>query len=59
MNRIVEVLGMPPPHILEAAAPQKLRKMFERLPDGTYRVKKQGKKVTEIISCVPLSLSYF
>lgn len=47
MNRIVEVLGMPPPHILEAAAPQKLKKMFERLPDGTYRVKKQGKKYKE------------
>lgn len=47
MNRIVEVLGIPPPHILEAAAPQKLRKMFERLPDGSYRVKKQGKKYKE------------
>jgi len=45
MNKIVEVLGMPPQHMLDAASSQKVRKMFERLPDGTWRIKKQGKKV--------------
>lgn len=44
MNKIVEVLGMPPKHILDHA--HKARKYFDRLPDGTYVLKKtkDGKK---------------
>ena len=45
MSKIVEVLGIPPPHILDLASPQKLRKLFERQVDGTWRIKKQSKKV--------------
>ena len=45
MNKIVEVLGVPPAHILEQATPQKIRRLFERQNDGTWRVKKQSKKV--------------
>ena len=32
--KIVEVLGMPPSHMLEAGA--KTRKFFDRLPDGSF-----------------------
>ncbi|XP_042898107.1 dual specificity tyrosine-phosphorylation-regulated kinase 1A [Parasteatoda tepidariorum] len=44
MNKIVEVVGMPPKHILDIA--HKSRKYFDRLPDGTYVLKKtkDGKK---------------
>lgn len=44
--KIVEVLGMPPKHILDQV-PVKARKYFEQLPDGTYVCKKpkDGKKV--------------
>ncbi|CAG0882663.1 unnamed protein product [Darwinula stevensoni] len=44
MNKIVEVLGMPPAHLLDQA--QKTRKYFDKLPDGTYilRKTKDGKK---------------
>lgn len=38
MNKIVEVLGMPPKHILDMA--HKTRKFFDRLPDGTHVLKK-------------------
>ncbi|KAG7471317.1 hypothetical protein MATL_G00123310 [Megalops atlanticus] len=38
MNKIVEVLGIPPSHIMELAP--KARKFFERLSDGTWGVKK-------------------
>lgn len=43
--KIVEVLGMPPDHMLDDAP--KAKKFFDRLPDGTYVVKKtrEGKKV--------------
>lgn len=46
MMKIVEVLGMPPKHILDQV-PVKARKYFEQLPDGTYVCKKpkDGKKV--------------
>uniref|UniRef100_H2ZJ56 Uncharacterized protein n=1 Tax=Ciona savignyi TaxID=51511 RepID=H2ZJ56_CIOSA len=47
MNKIVEVLGMPPQHMLDSASSQKVRKFFERNQDGTWRVKKQGKKYKE------------
>jgi len=38
MNKIVEVLGMPPKHILDVG--QKTRKFFEKLSDGSYMLKK-------------------
>ena len=46
MMKIVEVLGMPPPHMLDQAP--KARKYFDKLPDGTYvpRKSKDGKKVS-------------
>ena len=34
MNKIVEVLGMPPKHLLDKAP--KTRKFFHQLPDGSY-----------------------
>lgn len=45
MNKIVEVLGMPPNHILEFA--HKSRKYFERANDTTFVLKKtkERKKV--------------
>ncbi|GAB6027463.1 Dual specificity tyrosine-phosphorylation-regulated kinase 1A [Chamberlinius hualienensis] len=44
MNKIVEVLGMPPKHLLENA--HKSRKFFDKLADGTFvlRKLKEGKK---------------
>lgn len=46
MNRIVEVLGLPPPHMLEQAP--KARKYFEKLPEGGWALKrnKESKKVS-------------
>jgi dual specificity tyrosine-phosphorylation-regulated kinase 1 len=46
MMKIVEVLGMPPKHILDQAP--KARKYFDQLPDGSYICKKpkDGKKVS-------------
>uniref|UniRef100_A0A452HJS9 dual-specificity kinase n=1 Tax=Gopherus agassizii TaxID=38772 RepID=A0A452HJS9_9SAUR len=38
MNRIVEVLGLPPPHMLEQAP--KARKYFDKLPEGGWALKK-------------------
>lgn len=45
MNKIVEVLGIPPNHIMDLAP--KARKFFEKLSDGTWSVKKtkDGKRV--------------
>lgn len=44
MMKVVEVLGIPPKHMLESAP--KARKFFDRLPDGSYVCKssKDGKK---------------
>lgn len=44
MNKIVEVLGMPPKHLLDQA--HKTRKYFDKLSDGSYVMKKSkdGKK---------------
>lgn len=54
MNKIVEVLGIAPAHILDQAP--KARKFFEKLPDGTWNLKKtkDGKRV----SCSFESQSY-
>jgi dual specificity tyrosine-phosphorylation-regulated kinase 1 len=38
MNKIVEVLGLPPKHILDVG--QKTRKFFDKMPDGSYILKK-------------------
>ena len=38
MNKIIEVLGMPPKHILDLG--QKTRKFFDKVPDGSYVLKK-------------------
>lgn len=45
MNKIVEVLGVPPSHMLDAAP--KARKYFDKLSDGLWTVKKNkdSKKV--------------
>ncbi|XP_035206903.1 serine/threonine-protein kinase minibrain-like [Stegodyphus dumicola] len=52
MNKIVEVLGMPPKYILDSA--NKSRKYFDCLPDGTFvlRKTKDGKKVGFLFVCV-------
>jgi len=49
--KIVEVLGMPPNHMLDEAP--KTKKFFDRLPDGSYVMKKSrdGKKVGSFASC--------
>ena len=46
MNKIVEVLGIPPTDLLEKAP--KTSKYFDRLPDGTYQVRlyKDSKRVS-------------
>lgn len=48
MMKVVEVLGIPPKHMLESAP--KARKFFDRLPDGSYTCKcsKDGKKVSKL-----------
>lgn len=38
MNKIIEVLGQPPKHLLDQA--HKTRKFFDKLPDGSYVLKK-------------------
>ena len=38
LNKIIEVLGMPPKHILDVG--QKTRKFFDKMPDGSYVLKK-------------------
>lgn len=47
--KVVEVLGLPPKHMLESAP--KARKFFDRLPDGSYTCKcsKDGKKVSKYL----------
>ena len=45
MNKIVEVLGMPPVNMLEHGS--KSRRFFDKFPDGSWQIKriKEGKKV--------------
>lgn len=54
MNKIVEVLGVPPSHILDQAP--KARKFFEKMSDSTWCTKKtkDGKRV-----CIPSSISSY
>lgn len=58
MMKIVEVLGMPPDHMLDGMA--KARKYFDKLPDGTYtpRKSKDGKKVAKLLFLNCASLTY-
>lgn len=59
MNKIVEVLGIPPTSMLELA--HKARKYFDKLPDGTYVLKKTkdlkkykapgSRKLHDILGC--------
>lgn len=45
MSKIVEVLGIPPAHIIDRAS--RREKYFERLTDGTWTLRKhrEGRKV--------------
>jgi len=52
MNRIVEVLGIPPKHLLESASTQKMRKMFEKSPAGEWRMKSLGRNVSDCVDDV-------
>ena len=64
MNKIVEVLGVPPRSLLDQA--HKAKKYFDKLPDGSYVLKKlakDGKKVSDrnsiiFISQIDLCLQY-
>lgn len=58
MNKIVEVLGIPPNHIMDLAP--KARKFFEKLSDGTWSVKKtkDGKRVSSFL-CADVLLPQF
>lgn len=58
MNKIVEVLGIPPNHIMDLAP--KARKFFEKLSDGTWSVKKtkDGKRVSSVL-CAAVLLQQF
>ena len=49
MNKIIEVLGMPPKPIIDQA--HKARKYFDKMPDGTNVLKKtkDGKKVSFLL----------
>jgi len=38
LNKIIEVLGLPPKHLLDLG--QKTRRFFDKLPDGNYVLKK-------------------
>jgi len=50
MNKIVEVLGVPPSHMLDAAP--KARKYFDKLSDGLWTVKK-NKDVKKVSGSLP------
>lgn len=59
MNKIVEVLGLPPKHLLEQAL--KIRKFFDRLPTGQYVIKKlpkDAKKVSPLSARITHSLTH-
>lgn len=51
MNKIVEVLGMPPKHLLDQAL--KIRKFFDRLPTGQYVIKKLPKDAKKVLLFFP------
>ena len=47
MVKIVEVLGLPPAGLLDKAP--KTRKFFDRLPDGTYVLKKNPNPSSKVL----------
>ena len=51
MNKIVEVLGVPPSHMLDAAP--KARKYFDKLSDGLWTVKK-NKDIKKVFDFSPI-----
>lgn len=55
MNKIVEVLGLPPKHLLDQAL--KIRKFFDRLPTGQYVIKKLPKDAKKVRPAVSLVLT--
>lgn len=50
MNKIVEVLGVPPSHMLDTAP--KARKYFDKLSDGLWTVKK-NKDIKKVLKPLP------
>ena len=48
VNKIVEVLGMPPKVMLDSAL--KCRKFFDRLPNGQYIIKKPAKDAKKVFT---------
>lgn len=56
MNKIVEVLGMPPKHLLDQA--NKARKFFDKLPgDGRLVVSSEMKELVCNIKPPPMSVT--
>ena len=57
MNKIVEVLGIPPRALLDKA--QKLRKYFEKTADGSYQLRKykDSRRVRQLYNLVLFLLS--
>lgn len=53
MNKIVEVLGVPPSHMLDAAP--KARKYFDKLSDGLWTVKK-NKDIKKVLDFNPIHI---
>ena len=60
MNRIVEVLGIPPRQMLENAQPHKVRKLFEKDANtGEWRVKKNQDKQVGFYHCKIFQFVFF
>ena len=62
MSKIVEVLGVPPKHLLDQG--HKTRKFFDKLPDGSYNPKiyrqrlQEGKLISSFCSFSSNSYSF-
>ena len=58
MNKIIEVIGIPPTDMLEQGT--KTKRFFDRFPDGTWQLKriKEGKKVNLIIISLIFLMNY-
>lgn len=55
MNKIVEVLGVPPSHMLDVAP--KARKYFDKLSDGLWTVKK-NKDIKKVFNVISMNTDY-
>lgn len=51
MSKIVEVLGIPPKHLLDQG--HKARKFFDKLPDGSYILKYTAKDCKKVCPDYP------